>query len=110
MLYQKIGNLVTLSSFCQDSVLNLNPNLCSLNIQKIYNPTFIGNRTVDYTVVDSLRKEYGDFILMVGRMTKEKDHKTVIEAGKILKDKYGINNKILFLGDGVERSELEEYV
>lgn len=110
MLYQKIRNLVTLSSFCQDSVLNLNPNLRHLNIKKIYNPTFIGERAVDHTVVDSLRKEYGDFILMVGRMTKEKDHRTVIRAGKLLRDKYGIDNKILFLGDGKEQCNLEEYV
>lgn len=110
MLYQKISNLVTLSSFGQSSVLNLNPNLCHLNIKKIYNPTFIGERSVDYTVVDSLRKKYGDFILMVGRMTKEKDQKTVIKAGKVLQDKYGIDNNILFLGDGPEQSNLEEYV
>lgn len=110
MIYQKIRNLVTLSTIGQENTLNLNPNLRNLNLTKIYNPTFIAERPIDDKIVAMLHDKYGDYILMVGRLTKEKDHRTVIEAAELLRDKYGLHNKILFLGDGPERAGLEEYV
>ena len=96
MIYQKIRNLVTLSTIGQENTLNLNPNLRNLNLTKIYNPTFIAERPIDDKIVAMLHDKYGDYILMVGRLTKEKDHRTVIEAAELLRDKYGLHNKILF--------------
>ena len=44
------------------------------------------------------------FIISVGRLTKQKDHKTLVEAIKILKNK-GINLKLLIIGDGDQRKK-----
>lgn len=109
LLYNRIKNLVTLSSFYQDGVLSVNRFLKDLNIRKIYNPTYVGERKVDSSYVAELKEKYGDFILMVGRITKEKDHRTVIRAAKVLKEKYHVHNKIVFVGDGAERDAVQQY-
>ena len=107
MLYKKIGNLVSLSSFYDDGVMTSNKWLSDINIRKIYNPTFIADRELDECKIEHLRESYGEFLLMVGRFTKEKDQATVIRAGKILREQYGIQRNIMFLGDGPEREKIE---
>ena len=109
MLYKKIGNLVTLSSFYENGVLGANKWLKNLSIRKIYNPTFIAERKIDIEKVKQLKERYGDYLLMVGRFTKEKDQRTVICAGKILRERYNIERKILFLGDGPEKYNIEKF-
>lgn len=108
-LYQKLKNIVTLSSNMETEVLNVNSFLKELNIKKIYNPTYIGDKVVDKEVVVQLKEKYGDFLLMVGRFTKEKDQKTVVKAVKILFEKYNVKNKLLFVGDGEEEEEVKRY-
>ena len=81
--------------------------LSDINIRKIYNPTFIADRELDECKIEHLRESYGEFLLMVGRFTKEKDQATVIRAGKILREQYGIQRNIMFLGDGPEREKIE---
>lgn len=107
-LYQEIGNLVTLSSFYEQGVFSYNRFLEGIHTEKIYNPTYIKQRKVDEKVVDELKQLYGDFILTVGRFTKEKDQKTVVRAVKILKEKYGIRKNLVFVGDGEKQAEVEE--
>lgn len=54
----------------------------------------------------SLKKNYA---LTVGRLTKQKDHQTLIKAMKILKDKK-INFKLLIVGDGDQKYKLENLI
>ena len=105
--YKKIKNLNTLSEWMQDAAIFGNKFLTGLNINKIYNPVSICSKKVDESFVNELKRKYGEFFLMVGRFTKQKDQITVIKAMKVLKDKYKINNKILFVGDGEERIKAE---
>ncbi|SHF04159.1 MULTISPECIES: glycosyltransferase [Caloramator] len=109
-LYSKIKNLVTLSDWMQQAALYGNRILDGTNIKKIYNPVSISNKKVDWEFVNELKEKYGEFILMVGRFSKQKDQKTVVRAIKILRDKYGINNKLVFVGDGEERISVEKLV
>lgn len=109
-LYQKIGNLVTLSSFYEQGVLSYNRFLQGIHTEKIYNPTYVKSREVNAEVVENLKKQYGDFVLTVGRFTKEKDQKTVVRAVKLLKEKYGIQKNLVFVGDGEEKDSVEQLV
>ena len=47
-----------------------------------------------------------DYAITVGRLTKQKDHKTLVRAIKILRNK-GINLKLLIIGDGEQREKIE---
>lgn len=109
-LYKKIKNLITLSDYMQDAALLGNKFLSNLNINKIYNPTFIYENVIDVNFVQELQETYGDFFLTVGRFTKQKDQITIIRAMKILKDEFGIDNKLLLVGDGEEKNKAMEVV
>lgn len=108
-LYRSIHNLVVLVDIFQGEVLMVNPWL-KANIKKIYNPSFIGDRQVDSEMVSELHRKYGKFILMVGRLDEDKDQQTVIKAFKYLREKYGFENKLVFVGDGKKREELKTLV
>lgn len=108
-LYNKIRNLVVLSDVSQYDVLYTNKQL-NLNIKKIYNPSYIADRQVDEQRVNELKAKYGEFILMVGRLAPDKDQLTLIKAIEYLRDKYNFNKKLVLVGDGVKRQELETYV
>ena len=102
-LYRKIKNLITLSDYMQNAALFGNKFLSCLNINKIYNPISICDNMVDNPLVQELQNQYGDFFLTVGRFTRQKDQITIIRAMKILKDEFGIENKLLLVGDGEEK-------
>jgi len=107
-LYRKIKNLLTSSDYMQDAAMRGNKFLRGLNINRIFNPVSISDKIINKHLVEELKSKYGEFFLMVGRFTKQKDQITVVNAMKILKDKYNINNKILFVGDGEEKIKVEE--
>jgi glycosyltransferase involved in cell wall biosynthesis len=106
-LYKKIKNLVVLSNDFQEQALMSYHLDCK--ITKIYNPIFIQERKMDVKKIEQLKKENGDFLLMVGRFSDQKDHKTVIDAIKVLKTKYNKPVKTVFVGDGPNRKSMEEY-
>jgi glycosyltransferase involved in cell wall biosynthesis len=106
-LYNKIKNLVVLSNDSQEEALMTHKLDCS--ISKIYNPIFIQDRVLDLKKVERLQRDYGEFALMVGRFGSQKDHKTVIEAIKVLKTKYYKPVKTVFVGDGPNREAMEAY-
>lgn len=108
-LYNKIRNLVVLSDVFQYDVLYTNKQL-NLNIKKIYNPSYISDRQVDEKKVNELRDKYGEFVLMVGRLAPDKDQLTLIKALEYLRAKYNFNKKLVLVGDGIKRRELETYV
>jgi len=107
-LYRKIKNLVVLSKDYQENAMITNK-LDDCNITKLYNPVSITAKSLDFQKIEKLRKDYGDFLLMVGRFSPQKDQITVINAIKILKTKYKRTMKILFVGDGPTRITAEKY-
>ena len=109
LLYQKIKNLVVLVDEAQEHVYQYNRFL-NLNITKMYNPTFISERNINKSNVEMLHKKYGKFLLMVARFAyPHKDHYTIINGVKILKEKYGRDYKLLLVGDGEEMSRVKQF-
>lgn len=102
-MLKKIHNMVSLSGVGDEFIKSSNK-FINLNINKIYNPTFILNSETK----DEIVSEYGDYILNVARFEKQKDHKTIIKAIKILKDN-SFNNKFVFLGDGALFEEIKDF-
>ena len=108
-LHKSIKNLVCLSDYNDDKVLSFNTRN-NINKKKIYNPLNFFKRSTNNDFVDELKKEYGDYILMVGRLAKDKDQATLIKAIKVLKEKYHLNKHLLLVGDGSERENLGKLV
>lgn len=108
-LYRKIKNLVCLSERNDDRSKKFNKKN-QINKALIYNPVNLDERIIDEEKVETLRRKYGDFILMVGRMAKDKDQATLIRALSCLKEKYCLEKKLVLVGDGPERESLENLV
>ncbi len=106
-LHKAIKNLVCLSDYNDDKVLSFNAKN-DINKKKIYNPLNFFHRSINNDFVDELKKKYGDYLLMVGRLAKDKDQATLIKAVKVLKEKYNLNKYLLLVGDGSERENLEK--
>lgn len=101
--YNQIKNLVVLSNQ-NDKLVDVE----KYNIKRIYNPVDISEKEINLQLVDSLKREYGDYILMVARFTKQKDHLTIIKAAKELKTKHNLSKKLLFVGDGETISQMKK--
>lgn len=108
-LYQKIKNLVCLSEKNDDKSENFNEKN-EINKTLIYNPINLDGRENDENIIECLKQRYGDFILMVGRMAKDKDQATLIRALSCLKEKYSLKKNLVLVGDGSERESLEKLV
>lgn len=108
-LYKKIKNLCVLSKDGQDVTLRENPYWFPLNIHQIYNPISMEKGCVDKELVRDLRKQYGTFLLQVGRFENDKDQKNVISALKILHDKYQKKVYLVFVGDGSTLEDCKLY-
>lgn len=109
-IYRKLGNICTLSSNGQNTVLHRNTFLRDLNIHQIYNPIHLDTSDVDSAYVAELKQQYGDFLLMVGRFDADKDQKTVIHAYHQLYTQHGIRNKLVLVGDGTTLAECRKLV
>lgn len=107
--YKKIKNLVCLSYKDDDKVAKFNISNC-INKIKIYNPINISSRPINAEKISWLKNNYGKFILMVGRLDKDKDQETLIRAVQRMYKKYGIENKLVLVGDGSEKARLEQVV
>lgn len=108
-LYTKIKNLVCLSEVGDADCVAYNKEH-GINKRKIYNPCIVNSKAVDEEKVQHLRREYGDFCLMVGRLASDKDQDTVIHAMKHLKEQFGMEKKLVLVGDGPRRGQLEALV
>lgn len=108
--YIKIKNLVVSVDDAQEEVLIYHPGL-NLNIKKLYNPILINNKAVNENKVNELRKTYGKFAVMVARFSyPQKDQYTVAEAIKIVREKYGDDINLVFIGDGPEKEKVRSVV
>lgn len=108
-LYRSIKNLVVLITKIQEEALVYNK-FAKLNIKQLYNPTTILERTVNCEKVKDLKNKYGDFWIMVALLMQPKDHITVLQAVKILKDKYNYPNKLLLLGNGPNENIIKQEI
>ena len=112
--YLKIKNVIVLNETAQEEVLASNHYLNlerNLNINKLFNPISMEKKLINIEKVNRLKDEYGDYIIMVARFAyPHKDHYTVVKAINYLKQKYGFNKKVLFLGNGPEEEKVRKYV
>ena len=99
-LYRQIKNLCVVSIDRQEYVLNTCPFLKEeLSITFMPNP-LDRLRPLDTDLIQRIKRQYGNFLLMISRFGKDKDQATVIRALKVLKDKYGLAIPTVFVGDG----------
>lgn len=109
-LYKKIKNLVVLVDDAQEEVLCYNPNL-NLKIHKLYNPTFIKEKNIDLNIVNQLKERYGKFMVMISRFEyPHKDHYTVIKALDIVRNRYGEDINLVFVGTGPDEENVKKFV
>lgn len=109
-LYNKIKNLIVLVDDAQKEVEITNKQL-KVKINKLYNPSNIKKKSINYNVVNGLRKKYGNFLLMVSRFEyPHKDQFTVVKAFEILRQKYNLSLDLVFLGDGPNFKDVEKEV
>ena len=77
---------------------------------KIYylpDPVFIENE-INYKPITNMKKNY-KYILNIGRLTKQKNHKILIKAFKKISTKYG-QLKLIILGDGEKKLEIKKQI
>ena len=107
-LYKRIHNLVYLVDEGNVEFAISNPYL-RFNMRKIYNFVSAGEKPYTKEKVERYRRDYGDFVLMVSRFDYPyKDHFTVIRALPVLKDRYGLEPKVVFVGDGESMDAAKE--
>jgi glycosyltransferase involved in cell wall biosynthesis len=109
-IYPIASGVVAVSKGVKDDLCLLG-NLSFNEIKVIYNPAAIGISAIRETheVRDLLwGGDVEQRILTVGRLTYEKDHKTLIEAFALIPKK--LNMKLIILGEGPLRKELSNLI
>lgn len=101
----KYDCIVTINETMKNGYLK---NYNNKEIVKIYN--FLDFDLIEKKAEEKLEKDYGKYIISVGSLTENKNHKLLINAFKILKDKYKISEKLLIAGEGKERENLEKQI
>ncbi len=107
-LYPKADNIIAISEGVKQSLVK-NFRLDSLKIQTIYNPS------ADEKIL-SLAKEEVDMdlisdrplIVSIGRLTKQKDHITLLKAFNEIHSNIDCN--LYIIGEGSERRNLEQFI
>lgn len=108
-LYKKIKNLVVLTRDCEEEVMAYNPFLV-LNIHHLYNPVSYCDKHVSLRNIEDLKTKYGDYILMVSRMSlPAKRPDILIDAFEICWGKYGLRKNLVFVGDGPDFEKMKQY-
>lgn len=101
----KYDCIVTINETMKNGYLK---NYNNKEIVKIYN--FLDFDLIEKKAEEKLEKDYGKYIISVGSLTENKNHKLLINAFKILKDKYKVSEKLLIAGEGKERENLEKQI
>lgn len=77
-------------------------------IKKIYN--FMDLENIILKSKEPLDKNFGEYIISVGSLTENKNHKLLIESFSELKREKKINEKLIILGEGKEKENLENLI
>lgn len=101
----KYDCIVTINETMKNGYLK---NYNNKEIVKIYN--FLDFDLIEKKAEEKLEKDYGKYIISVGSLTENKNHKLLINVFKILKDKYKVSEKLLIAGEGRERENLEKQI
>lgn len=101
----KYDCIVTINETMKNGYLK---NYNNKEVVKIYN--FLDFDLIEKKAEEKLEKDYGKYIISVGSLTENKNHKLLINAFKILKDKYKVSEKLLIAGEGRERENLEKQI
>ena len=101
----KYDCIVTINETMKNGYLK---NYNNKEIVKIYN--FLDFDLIEKKAEEKLEKDYGKYIISVGSLTENKNHKLLINVFKILKDKYKVSEKLLIAGEGKERENLEKQI
>ena len=101
----KYDCIVTINETMKNGYLK---NYNNKKVVKIYN--FLDFDLIEKKAEEKLEKDYGKYIISVGSLTENKNHKLLINAFKILKEKYKISEKLLIAGEGKERENLEKQI
>lgn len=101
----KYDCIVTINETMKNGYLK---NYNNKEVIKISN--FLDFDLIEKKAEEKLEKDYGKYIISVGSLTENKNHKLLINAFKILKDKYKVSEKLLIAGEGRERENLEKQI
>ena len=101
----KYDCIVTINETMKNGYLK---NYNNKEVVKIYN--FLDFDLINKKSEEKMEEDYGKYIISIGSLTKNKNHELLINAFKILKDKYKVSEKLLIVGEGKERENLEKQI
>ncbi len=101
----KYDCIVTINETMKEGYLK---NYNNKEVVKIYN--FLDFDLINKKSEEKMEEDYGKYIISIGSLTKNKNHELLINAFKILKDKYKVSEKLLIVGEGKERENLEKQI
>ena len=108
LLYPKADNIIAISEGVKQSLVK-NFRLDSSKIQTIYNPS------ADEKILSLAKEEVGldlisdrPLIVSIGRLTKQKDHITLLKAFNEIHSNIDCN--LYIIGEGSERRNLEQFI
>lgn len=103
IIYGKYEMCIAISQGTKESLVNwVGPNVISIPV--IYNGVDLTNYSVNK---EGIKEQTNEVVLcMVSRLVASKNHEVIIDALEFLPSNYIVN----LVGDGVNRSKLEEYV
>lgn len=108
LLYRFSDNIIVVSKGAASDIQGIK-NIDKKNLKVIYNPVISQNM---YKMANDFNEELAcdrrKLVVAVGRLTPQKDFKTLIKAFKIVDNKY--DAKLVILGEGEERVELEKLI
>lgn len=85
--------------------------LLGREVLSVYNPTI--NQRIDILKVESIDEEWfhndpRPYLLSIGRLSLQKDYITLLKAYQCIRHQIGL--RLIILGDGEKRNELEEFI
>jgi glycosyltransferase involved in cell wall biosynthesis len=111
-LYPDAKCIITVSKGVRESIINTYK-FKRNQVKCIYNPIDLkkinklkSKNFLNSAIIDELKTENQKIILSVGSLTPQKNYSLLIKAFKIVREK--INCKLIILGEGPERSKLDE--
>ncbi len=109
--YSSINLLICQTQSMKDQLLSNLPKLIKkINIEHIPNPVDVEKFNEDFSIeTNYLKNKYQDFIVVAGRLIYEKGFDVLIESFKLINEK-NQNFKLLILGEGIERLNLENLI